>query len=494
MSHSAIRKFEFVEQDRTTAMIFLTAIAICTMGFYVFTKKRSRGRVDGLPPGSLGQPFVGETIGFLRAFKTNKIDEFIRHRVMAYGPVFKTCLFGQPTVVFTGPAGNRFWLFNDGKLFHGNAQGPHRAIIGPNSLLDKNGEDHRRIRASLMKSFSPDSLKKLVGRMDSAVRRHLDEYWDGRDLVHAVPLIKFQTFAVTCDVLFNLQNRKEVEELCEHFKVATEGIYTFPLRLPGTRLHRALKARTHIDRILSGMITRRKNDFLAGRVSGEEDLIWSLLSMTDKEDKPLTDEAVKDNIVLLIIAGHETTAMTLALMCKMLSSNPHCFEKIAQEREEIVSHKSAGEQLTWEDIQRMKYLWSVAQETLRIIPPISGIFRKATTDINYGPYTIPKGWTLYWSNYSTVYHQDFFPAPQKFDPSRFERSGGIIPYSFLPFGGGPRMCPGNDYAKLEIVITMHHLVKRYRWSAQVGGEGIVRNPLCVPAMGLPLRLTPIRET
>ncbi|KAH9294248.1 hypothetical protein KI387_040547, partial [Taxus chinensis] len=394
-----------------------------------------------------------------------------------------------PTVVFTGPAGNRFWLFNDGKLFHGNAQGPHRAVIGRNSLLDKTGNEHRRIRAALMNFFSPDSLKKLVGRMDSAVRRHLDEYWDGRDLVHAAPLIKSQTFSVTCEVLFDLQNKEEVEELCEHFKVATEGIYTFPLRLPGTRLHRALRARAHIDRILSAMITRRKDDVLSGRVSAEEDLVWSLVSMTDKDDKPLTDKEVKDNMVLFIIAGHETTAMTIALMCKMLSSNPHCSEKIAKESEEIISHKSEGEPLTWEDVQRMKYLWSVAQETLRIIPPISGIFRKATTDINYGGYTIPKGWSLYWSNYSTVYHQDFFPEPHKFDPLRFEISSSITPYSFLPFGGGPRMCPGNEYAKLEILMTMHHLVKRYRWEAQFPDEPIIRNPLCVPARGLPLRLS-----
>ncbi|KAH9302539.1 hypothetical protein KI387_014122 [Taxus chinensis] len=411
---------------------------------------------------------------------------------MTYGPVFKTCLFGQPTVVFTGPAGNRFWMFNDGKLFHGNARGPHRAIIGPNSLLDKNGDEHRRMRANLMKFFSGNSLKQLVGRMDSAIRRHLDDYWDGRDLVYAVPLIKFQTFSVTCEVLFNLHNRKEVEELCELFKVAVEGIYTFPIRLPGTRLHRALRARLHIDRILSGVITRRKNDVLAGRVSGEEDLIWNLLNMTNKEDKPLSEQEVKDNMVLLIIAGHETTAMTLTLMCKMISSNPHCFEKIARESQEIVSHESAGEQLTWDDVQRMKYLWSVAQETLRIIPPISGIFRRATTDIHYGAYTIPKGWTLYWSNYSTVYRKDIFPEPQKFDPSRFEASACVSPYSFLPFGGGPRMCPGNEYAKLEIVITMHHLVRRYRWRAVILDEPIIRNPQCNPARGLPLEISSIQ--
>jgi len=143
----------------------------------------------------------------------------------------------------------------------------------------------------------------------------------------------------------------------------------------------------------------------------------------------------------------------------------------------------------------MSYTWRVAQETLRYIPPVSGIFRKATIDIQYGEYTILKGWAislilfvfnsflflfffpflkcslfvtrcmkLYWSRYSTNNMDELFQQPKKFDPSRFEGSSDVPPYSFLPFGGGPRMCPGNEYAKMEIVIMMHHLVSRFRWS------------------------------
>ncbi|GLJ22153.1 hypothetical protein SUGI_0416170 [Cryptomeria japonica] len=455
--------------------------------------KKKKKRRNSLPPGTLGQPLVGETIRFLRAFKLNKIDEFISERVVAYGPVFKTRLFGQPTVVFTGPAGNQFWLFNDGKLFHGNARGPHRAILGVNSLLDRNGEDHKRMRAAFMNFFAPESLKKVVGNMDSVVRRHLDDFWEGRDLVHAVPLMKFQTFSVTCNVLFNLQDKDQVEELRDHFTVAAEGIYSFPLNFPGSRLHRALRARSHIDRILSSLIARRKDDILEGRESSYPDLISTLLKITNNEGKPLSDQELKDNIVVLTIAGYETTAMTLALMCKLLAANPHCFHRIAQESEEIVSGKCGEEQLTWEDVQRMKYLWMVVQETLRIIPPVSGIFRQAIMDIVYEGYTIPKGWALYWSNYSTVYLEDLFREPHKFNPTRFEGSYRLPPYSFMPFGGGPRMCPGNEYAKLEILITMHHLVKRYRWISEDPEEPIVRNPLCFPARGLPLKLSSIQK-
>ncbi|GLJ22152.1 hypothetical protein SUGI_0416090 [Cryptomeria japonica] len=469
-------------------MYFVSALAICILGLILLLRsKKRKGRYDQLPPGSLGHPIIGETIRFLRAFKSNKIDEFMSQRVGAYGPVFRTCLFGQRTVVLTGATGNRFWLFNDGKLFHGNPRGPHRAIIGTQSLLDKNGEEHKRMAVALMKFFAPDELKKLVGRLDFVIRRHLYDHWRGKDEISAVPVMKFQTFSVTCNMLFQLQNKEEVMELFEYFKVATEGIYSLPIRLPGSRLHRALKARSQIDRILSSVIKQRKNDVLAGRVSPDRDLLSCLLC--NKDEAPLSDQELKDNIVLFIIAGHETTAMLLVLMCKFLAANPHCFEEIAKESRDIDS-----EELTWKDVQRMKYLWNVAQETLRIIPPISGIFRKAATDINYEGYTIPNGWALYWSSYSTVYCEEIFHEPHKFDPSRFDGSRTIPPYTFLPFGGGPRICPANEYARLEIVITMHHLVKRYRWRAIIPDEPIIRNPLCAPSMGLPLTLFPLETT
>lgn len=96
---------------------------------------------------------------------------------------------------------------------------------------------------------------------------------------------------------------------------------------------------------------------------------------------------------------------------------------------------------------------------------------------------------IYWSANSTHINPECFPNPKKFDPSRFEGSGPA-PYTFVPFGGGPRMCPGKEYARLEILVFMHHLVKRFRWEKVIPDEKIVVNPMPIPAKGLPVRLYP----
>ena len=96
---------------------------------------------------------------------------------------------------------------------------------------------------------------------------------------------------------------------------------------------------------------------------------------------------------------------------------------------------------------------------------------------------------LYWNAHSTHKNPEFFSEPEIFDPSRFE-GRGPAPYTFVPFGGGPRMCPGKEYARLEILVFIHHLVKRFRWEKLIADEEIVVNPFPVPANGLPVRLFP----
>lgn len=96
---------------------------------------------------------------------------------------------------------------------------------------------------------------------------------------------------------------------------------------------------------------------------------------------------------------------------------------------------------------------------------------------------------IYWSTNTTHRNPECFPEPQKFDPSRFE-GRGPAPYTFVPFGGGPRMCPGKEYARLELLVFIHHVVKRFRWEKIIPDEKIVVDPMPIPAKGLPVRLYP----
>ncbi|KAM7477448.1 hypothetical protein LguiA_025661 [Lonicera macranthoides] len=170
------------------------------------------------------------------------------------------------------------------------------------------------------------------------------------------------------------------------------------------------------------------------------------------------------------------------LVSSMMASLP-------TEQMEIGKKKSPCELLNWDDIQKMKYSWNVVCEILRLAPPLQGTFKEALTDFMYTGFTIPKGWKIYWSINSTHRNPEFFPDPLKFDPSRFDGSGPA-PYTFVPFGGGPRMCPGKEYARLEILVFMHHLVKRFKWEKVIPNEKIIVNPMPILEKGLPVRLYP----
>ncbi|KAM7510926.1 hypothetical protein LguiB_009801 [Lonicera macranthoides] len=156
---------------------------------------------------------------------------------------------------------------------------------------------------------------------------------------------------------------------------------------------------------------------------------------------------------------------------------------------EIAKAKAPGELLNWNDIQKMKYSWNVACESLRLVPPLIGSFQEATADFTYAGFTIPKGWKTFWTAHTTHRNPKYFPNPEKFDPTRFE-GNGPQPYSYVPFGGGPRMCPGKEYARLEMLVFIHNVVTRFKLEKLCPDEKIIMQASPTASKDVPVRLVP----
>lgn len=133
---------------------------------------------------------------------------------------------------------------------------------------------------------------------------------------------------------------------------------------------------------------------------------------------------------------------------------------------------------------------SIGMETLRMVPPVFGGFRKTLKDIEYGGFIIPKGWQIFWATRMTHMDGGIFEEPSKFDPTRFENQASVPSYCFIPFGGGPRICPGYEFAKIETLVAIHNLVTRFTWKLCCNDNGFSWVPAPVPPKGLPIEIMP----
>ncbi|KAG9157048.1 hypothetical protein Leryth_009100 [Lithospermum erythrorhizon] len=461
----------------------------------VFTFVRRRGcHVDKakLPPGSFGWPVMGETFEFL----FGKPENFVTDRMKKFSPdIFKTRVLGEKTVVICGPNGNKFLFANENKLFTAFRPVPMTRLF--RSYKDKASQsasrDEAGEKALRQPGFlKPEALVGYLGKMDTIIQELFQAHWQGKDDVKASPFAKTVTLTLACRFFMGTDDAGKIARLVKHFDDVTQGMHSIVLDFPGMVFYRANKAAAAIRKELSVVISKKKKEVASvmASSSGQKPVLMDILSYmilaTDPNGKFMPEAELADKMMGLLVAGYSTVATAITFLMKYVGENPDIYNLIRQEQMEIAASKKLGEPLQWADVQKMKYSWNVICETMRLTPPIQGTFRQVLQDFTYAGYTIPKGWKLYWTMSSTNKDPSYFKDPEKFDPSRYE--GDIVPYTYVPFGGGPRTCPGKEYARFAILAFLHNVVKRYSWELTMPDEKIIGDMMPTPANGLPIRL------
>nr|GMD53209.1 cytochrome P450 716B1-like [Ipomoea batatas] len=436
--------------------IFLYSLLLLLPVSILLVRRRRSGR--RLPPGTLGLPIIGQSLQLLRAMRANTAEKWLEERAKKHGPISKLSLFGKPTVFIYGRAANKFVFSSDSSVLTNHQTQSVRRILGDLCLLELCGEDHKRVRDALVSFLKPESLKLYVGKMDEQVNRHLQMHWKDKDMV----------------------------------KQMIAGMWSIPINLPFTRFNGSLKASAKVRKMLKELIQEKRFELEQKGASSHQDLITCLLSVRGEEDNEelISEDEIIHNAMLIMVAGHDTSSVLITFIVRLLANNPSIYEAVLKEQEEVALSMSSEGLLIWEDLSKMKFTWRVAMETMRMFPPVFGGFRQTAKDIEYGGYLIPKGWQIFWVMAKTHMDSSTFQEPEKFDPSRFENQAALPPYCFIPFGGGPRICPGYEFAKIETLVTIHRLVTHFTWKLCCKDDSFSRDPMPTPTQGLPIQLIP----
>ncbi|XP_031485920.1 abscisic acid 8'-hydroxylase 2 [Nymphaea colorata] len=463
-------------------MHFYVLSAILLSSFLYILKRWHSKENRRLPPGSMGWPYIGET---LKLYSQDP-NTFYASKQKKYGDIFKTHILGCPCVMISNPEAARMVMVSHAHLFKPTFPSSKERMIGPQALFFHQGDYHVRLRKLVQASLLPQAIRGWVGEVESQAVSLMDAWNDATiNTFHEMKKLSFNVAMVA--IFGQCEEGEEAERVRSLYKRLESGYNSMPLDFPGTSFHKAIKARKELSEILSKKIDKRRRDRKEEKRQEKEGILGTLLGLEGEKLAELADNQILDNIIGLLFAAQDTTASVLTWILKYLHDYPAVLHSLTREHEAIRRNlEREKRRLTWDDTMKMPLTSRVIQETMRMASVLSFTFREAVEDVELHGYLIPKGWKVL-PLFRSIHHSpDHFSDPEKFDPSRFEVPPK--PNTFLGFGNGIHSCPGNELAKLEMRILLHHLTLRFRWETECKEGGIQYGPFPVPKQGLPIRV------
>ncbi|MGE5283278.1 MAG: cytochrome P450 [Chloroflexota bacterium] len=430
---------------------------------------------DGPPPSS-SAPALLQALRYVR----DPLGFLIRLQ-RRYGDVFALSFPFWGRLVYVAEPGLVKQLFTgSAEQFHaGEANATVlEPALGPNSVLTLDEGPHLRQRKLLLPPFHGRQIARY-GELIRSVTREEMESWPVGEPFALRPHTQRITLAVIMRAVFGVHDRERLtrfEGLIERFSDRVSAVLAFPMlrRNLGrwSPWARFLRARAALDEFIYEEIALRRAEI--ANDGGEHDDVLSLLLEAEHDDgSPMSDEELRDELVTVLGAGHETTATGLAWAMERLLRSPRVLSKL---RDSL----AAGED---------EYLEATIKETLRVRPVIVDVARKLTAPAEFGGYRLPAGTFLMAAIAPMHYRADLFPDPEELRPERFieERAEN---YAWIPFGGGVRRCIGAAFAEYEMRIVLREFVTRAELSApDPKPEKVkVRNITLAPGKGTLVRL------
>jgi cytochrome P450 len=446
-------------------------------------KVRARGTY---PPGPQSFSF-GRTLQAARDPLPLLLSLYEQH-----GPIFSVRLLHHPVIFMLGPEANHFITVAHPENFHWRESsfGDLIPLLG-DGLLTIDDAYHDRAREIMMPAFHREQVAASVAAMVAEATLAIDRLRPGQ-VVDVYEWMRGVAMRIAMRALLGLDPDEAGKgaAAAEHFERAL-GFYgaDFHLRLlrgPGSPWSKMVRSRAVLDEIVYGEIAQRR-----GKPDPEKmDILSLLIGVRDEAGEGFTDKEVRDQVMTLMFAGHDTSTSTLTFMLHELARHPDVVAKLCEEQDQMLG----GEAPDIDRLEReMPYLDMVLDEVLRLYPPAWIGPRRAVRDFEFGGHRVTRGAYVNYCSWASHRLPEVFPEPEAFIPERFgrERKAALPRGAYVPFGGGRRICIGKRFGQIEVKLVATMLLQKLRLDAMPGRVMTVRQmPTLSPRGGLKMRVLP----
>ena len=417
-------------------------------------------------PGPKGLPFIGVANQF-----SENPPVYMTRLAAEYGDVVNFILFGQNSFLIADPDDVREVLISKRDVFPKSKRNVEilTRFVG-DGLLATHGETHARQRKLAQPAFHAARIRAYADTMVDYTLQRMARWQHGevRDISEEMMEL---TMYIVCKTLFDADMDSmatvakragaAIEQLQETSNEEFQSPIQWPLWIPTPTNRQVKRARAVLNEIINQLVAeRRATAGENGRIHDAGDLLSMLLLAQDDEGERMSADELRDQLVTLFVAGHETTSNALTWTWYLLSQHPHVADRLHEEVDRVLGDRRA----TFADLADLSYTEMVLKESMRLYPPAWTLSaRQASEDTTIGDVAIPKDSLVFIAPYVLHRNPAYFPKPEQFDPERFapEREQQLPRYGYLPFGGGPRVCIGNNFAMMEAQLIIATIAQRF---------------------------------
>ena len=463
-------------QKSNTAFSYIvnSIIALISLGLIKSEINLAMKRVQRkLPPGYLGFPIIREIKFFASIAKGDGVQQRLYDARSKYGTMFSQSFFGRVNIAMGGQD-DLSWLFNNDRKALTEVAWPPNIVmlLGPGAVANQTGKYHRVLRRLLEPYFAPKFVNNYLKSMDETTLDELDN-WCASGEYQSSEVFKIYALRLFYVSSFGRSDEAVIATLHDDFKLWIGGFMAATIRrIPGSAIDEAMKAR---DRILN-TVDKLIDEFIAENPEESEraqtTIIGRLIYGKDKDDnRMMTRDEMKDNILNLIFAGHDTTYASISTLLYHLSQNPDAMEALAEEVSTL------SEPLKSDELKNAPILNACIHESWRMVPPVLGGFRKvANKELEHKGYTFDVGQTFNYSILMATTDESLYKDHEQFNMKRFlpkdhplyqpREDSGIDPLqgrtNYPIFGGGTHVCLGKAFAQLELRVLAARMFKHYK--------------------------------